>query len=227
MKRAVLSPGAVRAALPVFTIVAATLAGVFVGIEIAILVVASGALVAVIALVWASVQSLTGESELSLEEALALAAPSTEEEQKRAVLRALKDLEFERSVGKISEEDYAELSDRYRAEAKRLMRSLDEHSLPEREKVEKLLAARLATQLRAEHPEPTAPKAASKKGFTPESVPEVFEGDEDETSSQAADAPALKSERAEQPDRNQQPSAEDSEKIDKNGTAREAGGESS
>lgn len=143
MKKPLLTAGTARAVLPVVTIVAAVLSGTLLGIEIAILIVAAGALVGVIALVWASVQSLTGESPLSLEEAIGLAAPSAEEEQKRAVLRALKDLEFERGVGKISDEDYAELSERYRAEAKRLMRSLDEHSLPEREKVEKLLAARL------------------------------------------------------------------------------------
>jgi hypothetical protein len=212
MKRSWLSPGAVRAALPVFTIVGATLAGVFVGIEIAILVVASGALVAVIALVWASVQSLTGESELSLEEAMALAAPSTEEEQKRAVLRALKDLEFERSVGKISEEDYAELSERYRAEAKRLMRSLDEHSLPEREKVEKLLAARLAEPAR---PKPKVKSTSSDDDATPS-----------ERGLELTEAAEAKSTPDVPPSSDAQPSSEDPEKIEKTDTAREAGGES-
>jgi hypothetical protein len=168
MKRSLFSARAARTALPVLVIVAAAVAGLLLGIEIAILVVASGALIGVIALIWASVQSLTGESQLSLEEALGFAAPSAEEEQKRSVLRALKDLEFERGVGKISEEDYAELSERYRAEAKRLMRSLDEHSLPEREKVEKLLAARLL-QVSKSEPAPEADATAADE------VPEATE----------------------------------------------------
>src|SRR5512142_1135866 len=108
------------AALPVVTIVTALAVGVAVGVEVSLLVVAAGALAGVIALLWASVQALTGESPITLEEAMTLGAPSVEEEQKRSVLRALKDLEFERSVGKISDEDYTELSARYRAEAKRL-----------------------------------------------------------------------------------------------------------
>ncbi|HEY3500990.1 MAG TPA: hypothetical protein VGK73_40130 [Polyangiaceae bacterium] len=145
MNLSALPPGALRAALPVVTIVGAVVAGVTLGIELAILIVASGALLGVVALLWASVQSLTGESPITLEEALGLGAPSVEEEQKRAVLRALKDLEFERSVGKISEEDYAELSARYREDAKRLMQALDQSSEPARARVDKLVAERVAS----------------------------------------------------------------------------------
>ena len=138
-----LPPNAVRAALPVVTVVGAVVAGVAFGVEISLLIVAAGALAGVIALLWASVQALTGESPLTLDEALTLGAPSAEEEQKRAVLRALKDLEFERGVGKISEDDYAELSARYRSEAKRLMQLIDAGSEAERERVEKALQTRL------------------------------------------------------------------------------------
>jgi len=129
--------------LPLVTVVGAAVTGAMIGTEIALLVVAGGALVGVIALLWASVQSLTGESPLTLDEALSLGAPSAEEEQKRAVLRALKDLEFERGVGKISEEDYAELSARYRAEARRLIAALDAGGAVERAEVERQLAERL------------------------------------------------------------------------------------
>ncbi|MEO5728004.1 MAG: zinc ribbon domain-containing protein, partial [Byssovorax sp.] len=109
----------------------------------AILVLAGGALIGVIAIFWASVRTLLGETPLSGADAYAIAAPRSEEEQKRAVLRALKDLEFERSVGKISEEDYGELVARYRGEAKRLLRQLDEEAQPRRERVEALVAKRL------------------------------------------------------------------------------------
>jgi hypothetical protein len=60
------------------------------------------------------------------------------------VLRALKDLEYERSVGKISEEDYHEYSARYRAEAKRLIQSLDENLAEGRRQVEAELSRRLS-----------------------------------------------------------------------------------
>jgi len=138
-----LSPNAARAALPVATLVGAVVTGVWLGVEIALLVIAAGALAGVIALLWASVQALTGESPLTLDEALTLGAPSVEEEQKRSVLRALKDLEFERSVGKISEADYTELSTRYRDDAKRLIQAIDAGSEFERERAEKALRARL------------------------------------------------------------------------------------
>jgi hypothetical protein len=158
MKVAAIPPGVVRAALPVATILGSIVAAFVVGIEIALLIVAGGALIGVVALLWASVQSLTGEAPLTLEEALGLGAPSAEEEQKRAVLRALKDLEFERGVGKISEEDYADLSARYREEAKRLMQALDQSSEPERARVDKLVEERLAQEKRPKKRE-AAPEA--------------------------------------------------------------------
>jgi hypothetical protein len=106
------------------------------------------------------VQSLTGESPLTLEEALSLGAPSAEEEQKRAVLRALKDLEFERSVGKITQEDYVELSTRYRAEARRLMHQLDAGSEKDRATIEQLLLDRLAAKEAAKAKQPKDDGAA-------------------------------------------------------------------
>jgi hypothetical protein len=143
MKLPELSPSLVRAALGLLAIGAVPLSGAIFGLEVALLVAAFAALGLVIAFVWASVQNLTGDSPLTLEEALTLGQPSVEEEQKRAVLRALKDLEYERSVGKISDHDYAELSARYREEAKRLMQAVDASLTPARERAEKLLAERV------------------------------------------------------------------------------------
>lgn len=107
------------------------------------LVLALTALLLVIGLFWSSVQGLAGESPLTLEEALTLGAPSAEEEQKRALLRALNDLKYERSVGKISEDDYTELSQRYREQAKRLMQQLEGEQEPARKRAEQLLQRRL------------------------------------------------------------------------------------
>jgi hypothetical protein len=134
---------AARYGLPVLAICGALIAGWVQGPPMAILVLAAGALVAVIATFWASVRTLVGETALTGADAYALGAPRAEEEQKRSVLRALKDLEFERSVGKISDEDYKVLVAKYRAEAKRLLRLLDTENDPGRQKVEALVAKRL------------------------------------------------------------------------------------
>ena len=118
-------------------------AGVIAGVQVAFLALAAGVLLLIIALFWSSVQSLTGGATIGFEEALGMGAPSKVEEEKRAVLRALKDLEYERGVGKISPEDYAELSAKYRAEAKRLIQSVDEALGPARTEVEKAIEKRL------------------------------------------------------------------------------------
>src|SRR5262245_12442494 len=47
------------------------------------------------------------------------------EREKTLALRAIKDLEFDRAMGKLSEEDWKEMSSRLRARAARLMRQLD------------------------------------------------------------------------------------------------------
>ena len=143
MKLSVPSSGLARAAVPFAAIVIVFASGAVLGIEIALLVAAFFALALVIGFAWVSVQSLSGDSPLTLDEALTLGQPSVEEEQKRAVLRALKDLDYERSVGKIGDEDYRELSARYREEAKRLIERVDESLTPARERAEKLLAERV------------------------------------------------------------------------------------
>lgn len=131
-------------ALFAVTMLAAIGVGLAYGLAFSLLIVAGFALFLIVALLWSSVQSLAGETPLTLDEALSLGAPSAEEEQKRAVLRALKDLEYERSVGKIDEDDYRELSTRYREEARRLITALDETSAPARALAEKLAAERVA-----------------------------------------------------------------------------------
>ena len=145
------SPNEVRArafgiALALSTLIGSIAVGLWLGLEVALLVVAAGALVLVIALLWSSVAGLSGDTPLSLDEALGMGAPSTEEEQKRAVLRALKDLDYERSVGKISEEDFHEFSERYRAEARRLIAAVDATLGPAHALAEKLAAERLAAE---------------------------------------------------------------------------------
>ena len=159
----------VRWAAPLTTLLAAIIAGTLFGVQLVVLTLAAAALLLVIWLLWSSVQALAGESELTFEEAFSLGARSAEEEQKRAVLRALKDLEYERSVGKISEEDYHEYSARYRAEAKRLIQSLDENLAEGRLQVEAELARRLSKKPAKAKQEEPAPSEANP-GSAPENA---------------------------------------------------------
>lgn len=135
---------AVRIGLPATIVLLVLLAGIFVDAPTAVLVAAAGALIAVIAVFWSSLRTLLGETPLSGADAYVFGAPPrVEEEQKRAVLRALKDIEFERNVGKISEDDYQELARKYRAEAKRLLQAIDEKSAAGRERAEVLVQKKL------------------------------------------------------------------------------------
>ena len=64
------------------------------------------------------------------------------EREKTLVLRSIKELEFDRGMGKVSEKDFAEMSARLRTRAARLMRQLDAGSLY-RAEIEKEVAKRL------------------------------------------------------------------------------------
>jgi hypothetical protein len=128
------------------TVTTGLIAAQFYGRGAFFLVAAGAVLLGAIFILWTSIQAITGDAPLSLEEALTLTAPSTEEERKVAVLRALKDLEYERSVGKLSEEDYVELTRKYRQEAKLLLQALDETMAQSRERALALLADRMKDQ---------------------------------------------------------------------------------
>jgi hypothetical protein len=143
---------------PLAVVAAAVLFGNIFGLGLGLLIIGGGVLFGSIWLIWSSLQGLGSDAPITLEEALSLGAPSAEEEQKRAVLRALKDLEYERAVGKISDEDYASLAEHYRSEAKRLLRAVDADSGPGRERAERLLAERLA----AANGKAPAPRKRSK-----------------------------------------------------------------
>ena len=64
------------------------------------------------------------------------------EREKLLALRAIKELEFDRAMGKLSESDWQEMSGRLRARAARLMRQLDAGE-GYREQVEQEVARRL------------------------------------------------------------------------------------
>jgi hypothetical protein len=64
------------------------------------------------------------------------------EQEKTIVLRSIKELEFDRAMGKVSEEDFKEMSTRLRARAARLLASLDAGA-GYRQQIERDLAKRL------------------------------------------------------------------------------------
>ncbi len=66
------------------------------------------------------------------------------EREKTLVLRAIKELEFDRAMGKVSEADCEEMTARLRSRAIRVIRQLDAGGAAYRELIEKELAARLA-----------------------------------------------------------------------------------
>ena len=74
------------------------------------------------------------------------------ERDKALVLRAIKDLEFDRAMGKVSEADFEELVPRLRARALRLIRELDQTG-GYRDEIEKEIARRVGA--------PPAPAPAS------------------------------------------------------------------
>jgi ribosomal protein L40E len=65
------------------------------------------------------------------------------EREKMLVLRSIKELEFDRAMGKLSTKDFEEMSQRLRTRAIALMKQLDEGDTGYREVIERELRARL------------------------------------------------------------------------------------
>jgi hypothetical protein len=87
------------------------------------------------------------------------------EREKTLVLRSIKELEFDRGMGKVSEKDFAEMSARLRARAARLMRQLDAGSLY-RAEIEKEVAKRLEKTASHDVGRPGPPSAPAKARST-------------------------------------------------------------
>jgi hypothetical protein len=65
------------------------------------------------------------------------------EREKRLVMRSIKELEFDRAMGKISQKDFDEMAGRLRSRAIALMKQLDEGGPGYREAIERELEVRL------------------------------------------------------------------------------------
>jgi len=129
----------VAVGLPLVTASVALAVGVIVGPAMAILILAAGMLLGVISLFWASLRVLSGDAALSPElEALDATAHAVDalSSRKRMLVRALKDLDNERALGKLEAVDHDQLSTTYRAELKDVLKRIDASLEPHRAKAE-------------------------------------------------------------------------------------------
>lgn len=126
--------------LPIATAIGAISVALFASAGPAFLVLAGGAVLATIAALWASLRTLLGDAPLDpmMLVPMAQAGTSNVLERKQRVLRALKDLENERAVGRLDEDDYALLETQYRADAKLVLREIDAAVEPNLERAEEL-----------------------------------------------------------------------------------------
>lgn len=102
------------------------------------LVLAWAALAAAVALFWQSARAAFRAGPGVAEEDLVSVGRAALLDEKEATLRALKDLEFERGMGKVSEADYARLEAQYRARARVVLAALDADLGPWRARAEEL-----------------------------------------------------------------------------------------
>ena len=80
-------------------------------------------------------------------------------------LRSIKELEFDRAMGKVSNQDFDEMSSRLRARAMGLMLQLDERRSPYRDAIERELQSRIAGDRDSKQPS-TQPIAPPPSGLT-------------------------------------------------------------
>ena len=116
--------------------------------SVVFLALATAALAWVGWLLFRSAQSLTREPD-DAETVLATGRRRKElEREKQLLLKALKELEFDHEMGKVSDADYREIGGQYRARATRVLRQLDEtgREVNYRELVERDVQARVKSK---------------------------------------------------------------------------------
>jgi hypothetical protein len=102
------------------------------------------------------------------EDARISAEPLTErarhvlEREKTLALRSIKDLEFDRAMGKLSQADFEEMAARLRARALGLMKQLEQDGSGYRSIIERELSARLAAQAIERPPSEQPPGTAAQ-----------------------------------------------------------------
>jgi hypothetical protein len=108
---------------------------------------------------------LVGDASAQTAESLSERARAVLEREKALTLRSLKELEFDRSMGKVSQADFEEMAARLRSRALTLMKQLDEDGTGYRTVIERELRSRLAE--RSADPKPAATAAAAAPAAAP------------------------------------------------------------
>jgi len=80
------------------------------------------------------------------------------EREKMLALRAIKELEFDRAMGKVSEQDCEDMASRLRVRAMGIIRQLDDGRTSYRAVIERELQARLAPQTQTPQPQTRQPQ---------------------------------------------------------------------
>jgi hypothetical protein len=106
------------------------------------------------------------------------------EREKELALRAIKELEFDRAMGKVSDADCDEMTGLLRARAIGLMKQLDRGGSPYRELIERELAGRLRAA------SPPAPSARASEAVPPARGIAAASGKREDSAGGAADAMA-------------------------------------
>ena len=129
----------------IVVVLLAALAGLFgaafAGAPVGILALASGALLVAVLFLWSSLRTLSGDAELTAVAELEDMAPPEASlfAQKSMLLRAIRDLENEHSLGRLTEEDFATSRAQYRAELREVLESSDALLAPHRDAAELLV----------------------------------------------------------------------------------------
>lgn len=113
------------------------------------MVLASTALLFALVALWSSLRralAATAEGAPALESA-ELPDRAALLDEKKSLLRAIKDLEYEHAVGKISPEDFKRLDRAYRVRAKEVIALLEQDLAPYQTKAEALLAERVGAEV--------------------------------------------------------------------------------
>jgi hypothetical protein len=160
----------VRIVLPASVIIGVAI-GIYAGVQSHAVVssvflgISAFALVLVVGLLLQSARALVTEPP-AVEAAQVSSRRKKElEREKAALLKALKELEFDHEMGKVSDADFREIGGQYRARAMRVLRQLDEQGADYKSLVEKELRARLGVREKA--PDPVEVAVAQQKAEPP------------------------------------------------------------
>ena len=110
-------------------------------------------------------RAITPLTQATFQEATVMAGSRSRaavEREKTLVLRSIKELEFDRAMGKVSDADFEEMGRRLRVRAIRLMKQLDVEAVDFLAVIERELEERLGRS-----PEPAAAEAAAAAGGVP------------------------------------------------------------